>query len=401
MKILVINAGSSSLKYQLINMDGEDVIAKGICERIGVGGKIVHKIGDQVVLSEETDFSDHSDAFSKLLDVLLTGKGKVINSISEIDAIGHRIVQGAEKFHESVLITDDVLKIIIDISDLAPLHNPSQVQAIQACISIFGKDIPQIATFDTAFHQTMPEKAYIYGIPYEYYEKYNIRKYGFHGTSHRFVSRRMADLLGKHIMDLKIVTCHLGNGCSVAAIDGGKSIDTSMGFTPLDGLLMGTRSGAVDPSVLLYIMDKEGITPWDMSDMLNKKSGIFGISGGITDDRDLRKASAEGDKRATLAGKIQRYQIKKLIGSYAAAMGGIDAVVFTGGIGENSALVREKVCDYMNFLGLNFDKDKNIKLNGKEAEISCENSRVKAWIIPTNEELLIAQDTQKIINRIR
>ncbi len=401
MKILVINAGSSSLKYQLINMDGEDVIAKGICERIGVDGKIVHKIGDQVALSEETNFSDHSDAFSKLLDVLLTGKGKVIDSISEIDAIGHRIVQGAEKFHESVLITDDVLKIIIDISDLAPLHNPSQVQAIQACISIFGKDIPQIATFDTAFHQTMPEKAYIYGIPYEYYEEYNIRKYGFHGTSHRFVSRRMADLLGKHIMDLKIVTCHLGNGCSVAAIDGGKSIDTSMGFTPLDGLLMGTRSGAVDPSVLLYIMDKEGISPSDMSDMLNKKSGIFGISGGITDDRDLRKASAEGDKRATLAGKIQRYQIKKLIGSYAAAMGGIDAVVFTGGIGENSALVREKVCDYMNFLGLNFDKDKNIKLNGKEAEISCENSRVKAWIIPTNEELLIAQDTQKIINRIR
>ncbi len=401
MNILVINAGSSSLKYQLINMETENVIAKGICERIGVDGYITHNTNDGRTFSKEVSFPTHKEAFSILVNLLLSNEYGVIKSIDEIEGIGHRVVQGAENFSNSVLITPEVLDIIIDISELAPLHNPAHVLAIKACQEVFGENMPQIATFDTAFHQTMPEKAYMYAIPYEYYLKYNIRKYGFHGTSHRYVSRRLSEILDRHIMDLKIVTCHIGNGVSVAAINEGKSVDTSMGFTPLDGVIMGTRCGSIDPSVLLYIMEKENLDPKQLNDILNKKSGVLGVSGITSDDRDLRKAAAEGNKLALLAGKMQRYQIKKLIGAYAAAMGGLDAVVFTGGIGENSSSLREVVCDYMNFLGLDLDKDKNIEFNGQEAEISKDKSRVKVYIIPTNEELLIARDTVKILNRIK
>ncbi|MEG1996733.1 MAG: acetate kinase, partial [Oscillospiraceae bacterium] len=360
MKILVINAGSSSLKYQLIDMETELVIAKGNCERIGDGGTIIHKTEDGNVYTQDTVFNDHTDAFKKLVEVLTTGDTAVIKNLNEIAAVGHRIVQGAEHFSESVLVTDEVVEKIEEISDLAPLHNPAHVQAIRACQKVFDKTVPQVVVFDTAFHQTMPKKAYMFGTPYEYYEKYNVRRYGFHGTSHRFVSARLAKLMDKDIKDLKIITCHLGNGSSIAAINNGVCVDTSMGFTPLDGLLMGTRSGCVDASLILYVMEKENLTPGEMNLILNKKSGVLGISGITSDDRDLRKAAAEGNKRAKLAGDMQRYQIKKYIGSYAAAMGGLDALVFTGGIGENSSSLREDVCDHMRFLGIELDNDKNI-----------------------------------------
>lgn len=401
MNILVINAGSSSLKYQLIDIDTEDVIAKGVCERIGIGGSITHKNNKGNSITKEIEFPTHKEAFLTLVDILVDSEYGVIAKLEDIHAIGHRVVQGAENFCESVLITDDVLNTIIEISDLAPLHNPAHVLSIKACRDVFGDKIPQVATFDTAFHQSMPDKAYMYALPYEYYEKYNIRKYGFHGTSHRYVSRRLSDLLDIHIMDLKIVSCHIGNGASIAAIDGGKSVDTSMGFTPLDGLIMGTRCGSIDPSAVLYLMDKENLNLQQINDILNKESGFIGVSGVTSDDRDLRKAAAAGNKRAYLAGKMQRYQIKKLIGAYAAAMGGLDAVVFTGGIGENSTLLREKVCDYMSFLGIDFDKERNMSFNGKEAQISKDKSKVKVYIIPTNEELLIARDTTRLLNRIK
>lgn len=401
MKILVINAGSSSLKYQLIDMNNEQVIAKGLCERIGIDGKIIHKLSNGATIEEECSFPTHTEAFEKLVECLTTGKHKVVNNMSAITAVGHRIVQGAEKFSESVLITDDVITTIEDISELAPLHNPAHVLALRACQKVFGKEVPQVAVFDTAFHQTMPEKAFIFGVPYEYYEKYNIRRYGFHGTSHRYVSQRLAEILDKNIKELKIITCHLGNGCSIAAIDNGKCIDTSMGFTPLDGFLMGTRSGGVDPSVITYIMEKENLTSKEMSDILNKKSGILGISGVSSDDRDVRKSALEGNKRAKLAGDIQRYQIKKFVGAYAAAMGGVDAVIFTGGIGENSSFLREDVCDHLEFLGLTIDKKKNVDLSGQEADISRSGSRVRTWIVPTNEELLIARDTVDVVNKVR
>lgn len=401
MKILIINAGSSSLKYQLIDMTNEDVLAKGNCDRIGLDGVISHKLNDGRILEEKCQFNDHSDAFTKIVDVLINGEYAIIDNLSEIGAVGHRVVQGAEFFSQSVFATDDVIQKIDDIKELAPLHNPGHIQALKACKKVFGNDIHQVAVFDTAFHQSMPKKAFIYGIPYEYYEKYHIRKYGFHGTSHRFVSKRLAKRMGKDIEDLKIVTCHLGNGSSIAAISNGKCIDTSMGFTPLDGLIMGTRCGNIDPSVLLYIMEKEGLSPSEMNMMLNKKSGYLGISGITSDDRDLRKAAAEGNKRAELAGDIQRYQIKKYIGSYAAAMGGLDAVIFTGGIGENSAPLREKVCRHMQFLGIELDTDKNIICNSQEMEISMPYSKVKVWIIPTNEELLIARDTKNLVNSIK
>lgn len=400
MKILVINAGSSSLKYQLIDMANEHVIAKGNCDRIGVDGCITHKPADGRVYTENCEFNDHADAFRKLVEVLTEGEYKVVDDLSEISAVGHRIVQGAEHFSESVLATDEVVQKIEDISDLAPLHNPGHVQAIRACKEVFGDHVPEVVVFDTAFHQTMPKKAYMFGMPYEFYEKYNVRKYGFHGTSHRFVSAKLAKNLGKDIKDLKIITCHLGNGSSIAAISNGKCVDTSMGFTPLDGILMGTRSGSVDPSAILYVMENENLTPNEMNMLLNKKSGYLGISGITSDDRDLRKAAAEGNERAKLAGEMQRYHIKKYVGAYAAAMGGLDALVFTGGIGENSAPLREEVCDYMQFLGIELDNDKNYMCNASEIEISMPYSKVKVWIIPTNEELLIARDTKEIISKI-
>ncbi|MEG2428760.1 MAG: acetate kinase [Oscillospiraceae bacterium] len=401
MKILVINAGSSSLKYQLIDMENEDVIAKGNCDRIGVDGHITHKPADGRVLQEDCNFADHADAFKKLVEVLTTGEYAVCENLNDISAVGHRIVQGAEHFSESVLVTEEVVSKISEISDLAPLHNPGHVQAIRACLEVFGENIPEIVVFDTAFHQTMPPKAFMFGMPYEYYEKYNIRKYGFHGTSHRFVSSKLAKCMGKDIKDMKVITCHLGNGSSICAIDDGECVDTSMGFTPLDGILMGTRSGAVDPSAILYAMEKENLTPNEMNMVLNKKSGYLGISGITSDDRDLRKAAAEGNKRAKLASEMQRYGIKKYIGAYAAAMGGLDALVFTGGIGENSASLREEVCDHMQFLGIELDNDKNYMCNAQEVEISMPYSKVKVWIIPTNEELLIARDTKAIVEKIR
>lgn len=400
MKILVINAGSSSLKYQLISMTEEIVIAKGNCDRIGIDGCITHKPADGRVYTENCEFKDHADAFEKLVEVLTTGEYAVLKTLSDIAAIGHRIVQGAEYFSESVIATNEVVQKIEDISDLAPLHNPGHVQAIKACKKVFGDDVPEIVVFDTAFHQTMPRKAYMFGTPYEYYEKYNIRKYGFHGTSHRFVSAKLAKCLGKDLKDLKIITCHLGNGSSIAAIDHGICVDTSMGFTPLDGILMGTRSGCIDASAVLYIMENENLTPSEMNMILNKKSGYLGVSGVTSDDRDLRQAAAEGNDRAKLAGAMQRYQIKKFIGSYAAAMGGLDAVIFTGGIGENSWKLREDVCDHMQFLGIEIDIDKNTMCNSQEIEVSMPYSKVKVWVIPTNEELLIARDTKEIVERI-
>lgn len=402
MKILVINAGSSSLKYQLINMEDEHVIAKGNCERIGAeGGRISHKTADGVEIKLDCEFPTHTEAFEKLVEVLTSGKGRVLDDLSEISAVGHRIVQGAELFSESVLVTEEVIEKISSISELAPLHNPAHVLALRACQKVFDPSVPQVVVFDTAFHQSIPDYAYTFGVPYEDYLEFHARRYGFHGTSHRYVSQRYAKLIGKNIKDLKIITCHLGNGSSITAINGGKSIDTSMGFTPLDGVIMGTRSGSIDASLVLYLMEKKGFTPKEMSDYLNKKSGYLGISGFTNDDRDIRKAAAEGNKRAQLAGDILRYGIKKYIGAYTAAMGGLDAVIFTGGIGENSAPVREGACDHMEYLGIKLDLQKNLDLNRKEGEISTPDSKVKVWIVPTNEELLIARDTKEIINKIK
>lgn len=396
MKVLVINAGSSSLKYQLIDMTTEDVIAKGNCERIGIGGLITHKLADGTTIKEEADFPTHTEAFEKLVELLTTGEKAVVESLSEIAAVGHRIVQGGKYFSESVLATEEVIDRIASISDLAPLHNPAHVLAIRACQKVFPQGTPQVVVFDTAFHQTMPPKAYMYGLPYEYYEKYQIRKYGFHGTSHRFVTGRLGELIGG-VEDKKIVTCHLGNGSSIAAVDGGKCVDTTMGFTPLDGLVMGTRSGAVDPSVILYIMKHENLSPDQMNDVLNKQSGFLGMSGVTSDSRDLIKASEEGSDRAQETIDKFRYQIRKYIGSYAAAMGGLDAMVFTGGIGENSDELRHDVCADMGVLGIKLDEEKNVELNRHEGKISAEDSRVQVWIVPTNEELLIARDTKRIV----
>lgn len=399
MKILVINAGSSSLKYQLIDMSNEHVIAKGNCERIGIGGLITHKTSDGKEVVEECSFPTHTEAFKRLVYMLVDSDVAVISDMSEISAVGHRIVQGAELFTESVLVTNEVIQGIESISDLAPLHNPAHVLALRACQAVFDASVPQVVVFDTAFHQTMPKKAYMFGLPYEYYTKYHIRKYGFHGTSHRFVSNELARVLGKDVKNLKMVTCHLGNGSSIAAIDGGKTVDTSMGFTPLDGLIMGTRSGSIDPSVISFIVDKEGLDGQGISDLLNKKSGYLGISGISSDHRDLMAACKEGKERACLAIDIQCYQIQKYIGSYAAAMNGLDAVIFTGGIGENSIDLRQQVCQNMDFLGIKLDAEKNVAHNRELARISTDNAKTEVWIVPTNEELLIARDTLAIVSK--
>ena len=397
MKILVINAGSSSLKYQFINMDGEQLIAKGLCDRIGLSGLIEHKVGDKK-FTKETPMPTHIEAFEAVIEALTTGEGKVIEDVSEIGAIGHRVVLGGSKYAGSVLINDDVLAVVDELAELAPLHNPANAQAIRACMKVFGEDVPQVAVFDTSFHQTMPAKAYMYGIPYEYYEKYNIRRYGFHGTSHRFVSQRCAELMNKDIKDIKMITCHLGNGCSLAAVKNGKCVDTTMGLTPLDGFMMGTRSGAVDPSILTYLMKKENLTPAEMDTILNKKSGLLGISGVSNDNRDIIAAGENGNMRAKLALEMQNYQIGKYVGAFAAAMGGVDAIVFTGGIGENERRARKYICEMVEFLGFTFDAVKN-DVGGKEALISSDDSRVQVWVVPTNEELLIARDTLEIVSK--
>lgn len=397
MLILVVNAGSSSLKYQLLNMDDESVIAKGNCDRIGIDGHISHKTFDGRKVETECSFPTHTEAFAKLVEVLTTGEASVIKSMSEISAVGHRIVQGAEVFDKTTLVTDEVIDKIDEMKELAPVHNHAHALALRACKKVLPEGVPMVVVFDTAFHQTMPEKAFMFGLPYEDYENYHVRKYGFHGTSHRFVSHALADAMGKDIKELKIVSCHLGNGSSITAVNGGKSVDTSMGFTPLDGVLMGTRTGAVDPSAVTYIQEKHGFSAAEMSEYMNKKSGFLGISGISSDNRDITAAAEKGDKRAILASEMLQYQIKKYIGSYAAAMNGLDAVLFTGGIGENAWEVREGVCKDMEFFGIKIDTEKNKSTRGELIKISTPDSKVEVWIVPTNEELLIARDTLAMI----
>ncbi len=394
MKVLVINAGSSSLKYQLIEMDNEDVVAKGLCERIGLGGHISHKTKAGWSTEYDVSFPTHKEAFIELVKLLTTGENKVVNDIGEIKAIGHRVLHGSEKYKTSTLITDEVIEDIgVKFKDLGPLHNPPQAVAMKACQEVFGKGVPMVAVFDTSFHQTMPPKAYMFGIPYKYYEKYSIRRYGFHGTSHRYITKRYFEITGKKPEGTKLVICHLGNGSSLSAVKDGKVLDTSMGLTPLDGFIMGTRCGGIDPSVVTYVMEKEGFTPERMSNLMNKESGFLGISGISNDCRDLQAAAAEGNERAELALDMFTYQIKKFVGGYAAAMGGIDAIIFTGGIGENSDTIRAEICSDMEFLGLSVGEELNKNASRKESKFSSAESKVEAWVIPTNEEIMIARDT--------
>lgn len=398
-KILVVNAGSSSLKYQLIDMDGEKVLAKGLCDRIGPGGHIKHSTADGRKFEADIPMPTHAEAFDAFMSAMTGEEYGVIKSLDEITAVGHRIVQGGAIFKESCLVNDKVIDDIEALGELAPLHNPAHVLGIRACIKCLGKEVPQVVVFDTSFHATMPEKAYMFAIPYEYYEKYKVRKYGAHGTSHRYVSGRCIELLGGKKEGSKVITCHLGNGCSITAVKDGKCIDTSMGLTPLDGMMMGTRSGAVDPSAVLYIMDKEGLTPSEMSNILNKKSGALAISGVSNDNRDIREAAANGNKRAQLSSDMQNYHIIRYIGSYAAALDGVDAIVFTGGIGENSWETRGAVCSGLGYLGVKIDESINKSARGKEVELSTPESEVKVFVIPTEEELMIARDTMNIISK--
>lgn len=399
MKVFVVNAGSSSLKYQLIDMDNEQVLAKGLCERIGVTGAITHKAADGRVYKAETPMPTHSEAFEAVVYAMTKSEAKVIDSLDEVGAIGHRVVHGAEEFNKSALITDAMIAKVRECSVMAPLHNPANILGIEACTKTFGDKIPQVGVFDTSFHQTMPAKAYMYALPYEYYENYRIRKYGFHGTSHSFVSDRAAEIEGKDKKDLKIITCHLGNGCSISAIKDGVCIDTSMGFTPLDGFMMGTRSGTLDPSTLTYIAEKENLSFADIDTICNKKSGVLGISGVSNDNRDVAAAAEAGNQRAALAIDMQRYQILKFVGSYIAAMNGVDTIVFTGGIGENDEELREYICDNLSYLGVKLDKEAN-KVHGEEIKISTPDSAVNVYIIPTNEELKIARDTKAIVEAL-
>ena len=402
MNILVINAGSSSLKYQLINMDNEEMIAKGNCERIGLDGSLIGgKTADGRSFETIVDLPDHTAAFLQVKKALTEGDCKVIDSLDEIAAVGHRVVQGGALFNKSMLVTDEVIAGIESLCDLAPLHNPAHIQGIRACMDVFGKEVPEVVVFDNAFHSTMPDEAYMFAIPYEYYEKYQVRRYGFHGTSHRYVSARCAEVMGKPIEDLKIVTCHIGNGSSITAVKNGKVIDTSMGLTPLDGFIMGTRCGGIDPSVVVYLQQKEGWTPEETDKVLNKKSGTLGISGVSSDDRDLTAAVKEGNERADLARRMQRYQIRKFIGSYIAAMDGVDAIVFTGGVGENAVDMREHICNNLSYLGIKINPEINETLRrGAEGEISTEDSAVKVFVLPTNEELVIARDTKEIYDSL-
>ncbi len=397
MKILVINAGSSSLKYQLFDMDSEKWLAKGNCERIGMESSIItHKTPDYSSGAVDTVFTDHKQAFLAVVDRLTSGEGKVIDSVSEIGAVGHRVLHGSEKYKQPTLVTPRVIDDILEFSDLGPLHNPPQAAAMKACSEVFGANTPMVAVFDTAFHQTMPPKAYMFPVPYEYYEKYSVRRYGFHGTSHRYVSDRYFELTGAQRAGSRIISCHLGNGSSICAIRDGKCADTSMGLTPLDGLIMGTRCGGIDPSVVTYIAAKENKSPAEMTELMNKRSGFLGISGISSDCRDLQDARSRGDERADLALDMLAYQIKKYVGGYAAGMGGLDAVIFTGGIGENDASIRHEVCKNMEFLGIKFDLSRNA-VRGEEKLISADDSPVKVWIIPTNEEIMIARETLGIV----
>lgn len=397
MKVLVINSGSSSLKYQLIDMETEGVLCKGLCERIGlVGSNVAHKAHGRE-WRVEASLPTHAEAFSEMLKLMTTGESAVVKDKSEINAVGHRVVHGGEDFSTSVVADDSVIEKLVKLSPLAPLHNPPQIQGIQSARKVFGPDVPQTCVFDTAFHQTMPPEAYIFAIPYEYYEKHSFRRYGFHGTSHAYVSRRAAAMLGKDISQLKIVTCHLGNGSSITAVNKGKSVDTSMGMTPLGGLMMGTRSGDLDPSVATNLADMTGEYGKHLNDFLNTKCGFLGVSGISSDNRDIEAAMAEGNQRAKLTSEMFAYQIKKFIGSYAAAMDGLDAIVFTGGIGENSEGTRKAVCGGLSFFGVEIDEQKNLH-RGEEMDISTDKAKVRTLVIPTNEELMIARDTAELVN---
>ena len=399
MNILVINAGSSSLKYQLLNPETGALLAKGLCERIGIDGKFTYKPqveGKQVLDAVDVAMPTHSEAIQAVLNALVDKDNGVIGSMQEIDAVGHRVVHGGEAFAGSVLITDEVMKALEECIPLAPLHNPANITGINACTAVMGKDVPQVAVFDTAFHQTMPAKAYMYALPYEYYEKDKVRRYGFHGTSHKYVSGRAAAMLGKKPEELKLISCHLGNGSSITAIDGGKSVDTSMGLTPLAGLPMGTRSGDMDAGIMEFIMKKYDMSMADMMTTLNKKSGVLGISGVSSDFRDLDNAAAEGNQRAALAVEVFEYGVRKMIAEYAAAMGGVDAVVFTAGVGENSADMRLHFVDGLQFMGIEIDPEKN-NIRGEERIVSPDGAKVKVLVIPTNEELMIAKDTAELV----
>ncbi|HOP10434.1 MAG TPA: acetate kinase [Oscillospiraceae bacterium] len=397
MKILVINAGSSSMKFQLIDMTNESVLAKGICDRVGIDGTYKQKNADGKVYEAQISMPTHTDAFEILVKSLSQGECRVISDVSEISAVGHRVVHGGEKYSHSVRVDETVIADIEALSELAPLHNPGAVQGIRGCLKVFGDKLPQVVVFDTAFHQTMPPQAYLYPIPYEYYEKYKIRRYGFHGTSHQFVSERCAELMKKDIKDLKIVTCHLGNGSSITAVSGGKSVDTTMGLTPLEGVMMGTRSGSIDPSIVTFLQRKENLTPNEIDYILNKKSGILGLGGVSSDDRDNRAATEKGNMRTKQAREVQMLSVKKLLAAMAASMGGMDAVVFTGGIGENVDSFRAGVCDGLDYLGIELDSEKNEKtMFGVEDEISVKGSKTRVYVIPTNEELVIARDTMRL-----
>ena len=395
MNVLVINCGSSSLKYQLINSDTEDVLAKGLCERIGIDGRLVYqKAGCDKEITEAA-MPTHKEAIQMVLDALVNDKTGAIKSLSEVNAVGHRIVHGGEKFASSVVITDEVLEAVAQCNDLAPLHNPANLIGINACKELMP-GVPMVAVFDTAFHQTMPEKAYLYGLPYEYYENYKVRRYGFHGTSHSFVSKETARFLGMDLENSKIIVCHLGNGASISAVKDGKCVDTSMGLTPLEGLVMGTRSGDIDPAIMEYIAKKEDLDIAGVMNVLNKKSGLEGISGLSSDFRDLTAGAKEGNKRAIAAIEVFCYRVAKYVGSYVAAMNGVDAIAFTAGIGEYLGLVRDKVCSDLGYLGITLDAEANAK-SGDDCVISAADSKVKVAVIPTNEELAICRETVALV----
>lgn len=395
MIVLVINCGSSSLKYQLIDSNSEKALATGLCERIGIDGRLNHKTADGQKVVIEATMDTHATAIKMVLDALIDEKHGVIKSLDEIGAIGHRVVHGGEHFATSVVITDEVINAIEECNDLAPLHNPANLIGIRACASIMP-GVPMVAVFDTSFHQTMPTKAYLYGIPYEYYEKYKVRRYGFHGTSHSFVAKRAAEYLNLDINNSKIIVCHLGNGASITAVNNGKSVDTSMGLTPLEGLIMGTRSGSIDPAIIEFIANKENKTITEVLDILNKKSGVLGISGVSSDFRDLEDATAAGNERATLATEVFVYNVAKYIGSYVAAMNGVDAIAFTAGLGENDKNVRKLTFQYLGYLGVELVEENN-NTRGKEIVLSTPESKVKVCVIPTNEELAIARETVSLV----
>lgn len=401
MDILVINCGSSSLKYQLINTDTEAVLAAGICDRIGIsGGQFTYKPQGGEKSIQNTEMKDHEVAIKLVLEALTNPKTGIISSLDEIKAVGHRIVHGGEHFTHSAVITDEVISHIEECADLAPLHNPAHLLGIRACQALMPST-PMVAVFDTAFHQTMPPKAFIYGLPYEYYEKYKVRRYGFHGTSHSYVSKRTAEFLKIPLENSKIITCHLGNGSSICAIENGKSIDTSMGLTPLEGLVMGTRSGDLDPAVIDYIAQKENLSTKEIMNILNKKSGVLGISGLSSDFRDLLAADENGDLKARFAREVFAYRVAKYIGSYTAALTGVDAIAFCAGVGENAKFIRGKIVSHLQFLGITLDEEANLATVGVEGIISTPDSKVKVCVIPTNEELMIARDTKALVSKMK